>query len=76
MNTKMRFTKSGDAKGWNTPEKWVFADTDEEYAGFAQAGGGLTYAIVRGAGHILPYDQPRAALDMLDHFIEGRAFSG
>jgi len=26
-------------------------------------------AIVRGAGHILPYDQPERALDLLDKFI-------
>jgi len=29
----------------------------------------LFQVIVRGAGHILPYDQPERAIDMLDKFI-------
>ena len=30
--------------------------------------------IVRGAGHILPYDQPERALDMVRRFISGKGF--
>ena len=30
--------------------------------------------IVRAAGHILPYDQPRRCFDMIDRFITGRPF--
>jgi vitellogenic carboxypeptidase-like protein len=53
---------------------WKVAPTDEEYAGFVRDGGGLKYAIIRGAGHIAPYDQPRASLDMVTRFIEGTPF--
>ena len=31
--------------------------------------------IVRGGGHILPYDQPERALDMIDRFVTGTPFS-
>ena len=30
------------------------------------------HAIVRGAGHILPFDKPREALDLLRRFIDNR----
>ena len=34
----------------------------------------LLQLIVRGAGHILPYDQPERALDMVRRFISGKGF--
>lgn len=40
-------------------------------AGYARQVQNLTQLIVRRAGHILPYDQPAVALEMLTRFIEG-----
>eukprot|EP01138_Halocafeteria_seosinensis_P011635 gb/GECG01011885.1/.p1 GENE.gb/GECG01011885.1/~~gb/GECG01011885.1/.p1 ORF type:complete len:490 (+),score=48.11 gb/GECG01011885.1/:1-1470(+) len=43
-------------------------------AGYVRQVRSFTQAIVRGAGHILPYDQPDRALEMLTNFIEDRPF--
>jgi len=37
--------------------------------------GGLTYAVVRGAGHMVPGDQPERAYDLLTRFVEGGSFA-
>ncbi|KAH9405572.1 hypothetical protein TYRP_001426, partial [Tyrophagus putrescentiae] len=34
--------------------------------------GNLLYVVVRNAGHLVPYDQPRVALDMITRFVKGR----
>jgi len=31
--------------------------------------GGFTYAVVRGAGHMVPTDQPERALDLIDRLV-------
>ena len=54
---------------------WRISDTDPEVAGYVRAGGNLTYAVIRGAGHIVPFDQPRRSLDMITHFVEGRGYT-
>ncbi|RHY35703.1 hypothetical protein DYB26_008074 [Aphanomyces astaci] len=43
-------------------------------AGFVQSGGNLTSIVVRDAGHLVPYDAPEAALDMVKRFIHSRSF--
>jgi len=57
---------------------WKVNPSDEEVAGFAREvnvdGQKLTQVVVRSAGHIVPYDQPRAALDMITRFIIGKSF--
>ena len=39
-----------------------------------RSGGNLTYAVIRAAGHIAPYDQPERTLDMITRFIEQKPF--
>lgn len=39
------------------PVKWTI---DGEVAGEVRSGGGLTFAAVEGAGHMVPMDQPAA----------------
>merc|ERR1712124_120633 len=36
---------------------WRINSSDPEVAGYVNLGGGLIYAIVRGAGHMVPQDQ-------------------
>jgi len=43
-------------------------------AGYAREVGNLKQVLVRNAGHILPFDQPEVAYDMLTRFIEGKPF--
>jgi serine carboxypeptidase-like clade 2 len=35
---------------------------------------GLTFASIRGAGHMVPTDKPEEALVMLDNFINDQEF--
>ncbi|KDO34551.1 hypothetical protein SPRG_00614 [Saprolegnia parasitica CBS 223.65] len=44
-------------------------------AGFVQTGGNLTFAIVSGAGHMVPYDVPLAALDLFTRFVQRVPFT-
>lgn len=53
---------------------WRLTPSDPEVAGFVNSGGGLIYAVVRGAGHLVPGDQPERGFDLIDRFIEGKAF--
>jgi carboxypeptidase C (cathepsin A) len=32
---------------------------------------GFTYAVVRGAGHMVPGDQPERAYDLITQFVDG-----
>ena len=54
---------------------WRISPTDPEVAGFATAGGNLTYVVIRGAGHIAPYDQPNRTIDMITKFVEGEGYT-
>ena len=46
-----------------------------DLAGYARAVGNFSYVVVRGAGHMVPGDQPVRALDLITRFVEGRPFS-
>ena len=52
---------------------WRVAESDEEVAGFVYGARGFTRAVVRSAGHILPFDQPRAGRAMIGSWIKGEA---
>lgn len=53
---------------------WRVNPTDPEVAGYVKTIGKFSYVIVRGAGHIAPYDQPRAVGDMIDKLVSGAPF--
>ncbi|XP_071803134.1 probable serine carboxypeptidase CPVL [Asterias amurensis] len=66
---------------WKGRDKYLSAERvvwrvsgDTEVAGYAKKAGNLTQVLVKGGGHILPYDQPRRCFDMIDRFITGRPF--
>ena len=42
---------------------------DGEVAGWLRSGGGLTFATVYGAGHLVPFDQPSRALHMANRWL-------
>jgi vitellogenic carboxypeptidase-like protein len=66
---------NGQALWANAQRKiWKVNPTDEEVAGFVQSVGQFTYAIVRAAGHILPYDQPERGYDLISRFVNGTPF--
>jgi carboxypeptidase C (cathepsin A) len=43
--------------------------------GYARTAQHLTQVLVLGAGHLVPMDQPKVALEMLDRFLAGRSFT-
>ncbi|CAF3370797.1 unnamed protein product [Rotaria sp. Silwood2] len=50
---------------------WKVADTDPEIAGYVKTANNNRFflATIRNAGHMVPYDQPRAMLDLLQRFL-------
>jgi len=46
-----------------------------DVAGYAREAGRFVQVVVRGAGHMVPGDQPERALDMIERFITGRSFA-
>lgn len=54
---------------------WRVESSDAEVAGFVREVPGFQRVVVRGAGHIVPWDQPRRAHDMITRFVEGRTYA-
>ncbi|KAF4020154.1 hypothetical protein G4228_012154, partial [Cervus hanglu yarkandensis] len=53
---------------------WRILKSDPEVAGYVRQVDNFCQVIVRGGGHILPYDQPLRAFDMINRFIFGRGW--
>ena len=53
---------------------WKVTDTDPEVAGYIKTANNNRFflATIRNAGHMVPYDQPRAMLDLLERFISAQ----
>ncbi|KAM3822176.1 putative serine carboxypeptidase CPVL isoform 3-T6 [Vipera latastei] len=66
----------GKVKEYKNAERivWRIHNKDPEVAGYVRQVGEFYQVIVRGGGHILPYDQPERALDMMDRFIMGKGW--
>jgi len=47
---------------------------DGQLAGWAKKVGNLTQVLVRNAGHMVPYDQPKWAFDLITRFTSGKSF--
>lgn len=50
-------------------------DVLEDMAGYYRTVGNFTQLVVRGAGHMVPGDQPVRALDMIRRFVQGKPFN-
>jgi carboxypeptidase C (cathepsin A) len=53
---------------------WKVAESDQEIAGYIKTANNNRFflATIRNAGHVVPYDQPRASLDLLQRFLTGQ----
>eukprot|EP00931_Biecheleriopsis_adriatica_P037479 TRINITY_DN21491_c0_g1_i1.p1 TRINITY_DN21491_c0_g1~~TRINITY_DN21491_c0_g1_i1.p1 ORF type:complete len:262 (+),score=45.64 TRINITY_DN21491_c0_g1_i1:77-862(+) len=58
---------------WRRSEKGPGSQLPD-VAGYAREVGLFSQVVVRGAGHMVPGDQPERALDMMERFISGRGF--
>ncbi|GAB6021027.1 hypothetical protein CHUAL_003664 [Chamberlinius hualienensis] len=54
---------------------WKVDAADNEIAGYVKNVNNFWEILVRNAGHILPYDQPRAAYDMITRFVFDKPFT-
>ncbi|KAF8599602.1 serine carboxypeptidase [Ceratobasidium sp. AG-I] len=52
----------------NKRRNWL---SDGQVAGFVESGGGLTFATINAAGHMVPYDKPKESLTMLNQWLMG-----
>ena len=59
--------QKADRKIWRVGSK--------EIAGYVKKAKNLTYVLVRNAGHMIPYDQPKWAFDMINRFTAGKPFA-
>ncbi|KAM6457670.1 lysosomal protective protein isoform 1-T1 [Liasis olivaceus] len=55
---------------------WIFTDEDgqEQIGGFVKEFTNIAFLTVKGAGHMVPADQPRAAFNMLKRFLTRQPF--
>ncbi|XP_073341052.1 probable serine carboxypeptidase CPVL [Pagrus major] len=53
---------------------WKLQPGDTEVAGYVRQVGDFCQVIIRGGGHILPYDQPARSFDMIDRFLSTRGW--
>ncbi|KAH7952133.1 hypothetical protein HPB52_019186 [Rhipicephalus sanguineus] len=61
---------------WSNAEKKIWRSPDgESVRGYAKNAKNCTLVIVRDAGHILPYDQPEAAYDMITRYMNDEPFA-
>jgi vitellogenic carboxypeptidase-like protein len=64
---------SGAAEYVRSPRKiWHVNDA---VAGYAKTTRNLTFVTVRNAGHMIPYDQPKWAFDMISRWTAGKSFA-
>ncbi|KAJ7073301.1 serine carboxypeptidase [Mycena belliarum] len=64
-----------EAFGAQTLHPWaVGGDFSGGRAGLARSARGLTFVTVDAAGHMVPYDKPKEALDLVQRWLSGEGF--
>ena len=67
--------KGSDELRQTNRKVWKVDETDREVAGYVKTANNNRFflATVRNAGHMVPYDQPRAMLDLLSRFLAAQS---
>lgn len=74
--TLMNTLQWSGSKEWANAEKKIWRSPDgERVQGYAKNVKSCTLVIVRDGGHILPFDQPEAAYDMITRYINNEPFA-
>ncbi|KAK0455790.1 serine carboxypeptidase [Desarmillaria tabescens] len=65
------------ALDWSGKESFVNEElrewfVGEKTAGLTRSNQGLTFATIEGAGHMVPYDKPQEALELVSRWLEGQ----
>ncbi|KAL8179801.1 UNVERIFIED_CONTAM: hypothetical protein K2H54_072969 [Gekko kuhli] len=55
---------------------WIYSDESgqDQIGGFVKEFTGISFLTIKGAGHMVPTDMPRAAFNMFDRFINKKPF--
>jgi len=56
-------------------DRITWKTSDGLVGGYVRQGGNLTYVIIHDSGHLVPSDQPLAAMEMVDHYINKKTFT-
>jgi len=71
-----------DSMQWKGKDGWVSGtrglwtvDDDKEMAGYSKEYENLSFVVVYNSGHLVPFNQPRAALDLVTRFMVGKSFA-
>ena len=65
----------GAAQWLATPRSpWLDADGSGAVSGYSRSAQNLAQVVMRGAGHLAPFDQPRRSLDLITRFVSGRGY--
>lgn len=63
------------SEAWKTAKNAVWRLDSGEDAGIVKEVGPLSFVSVKGAGHMVPMDQPKAALEMITKFLNDQKLS-
>lgn len=64
---------------WGSADRWPNATrglwvVDNKSAGYAKSLSGLDFVVIYNSGHLVPFNQPRNALDLITRFLKGESF--
>ncbi|XP_034280063.1 lysosomal protective protein [Pantherophis guttatus] len=70
------FVESLQQKVEVTRRPWIFTDKDgqDQIGGFVKEFTNIAFLTIKGAGHMVPTDQPRAAFNMVQRFLTRQPF--
>ena len=71
---KLKDLKWSGTKNFKKAKRQIWK-VEQDVAGYVRSYGNLTEIMVRNAGHFVPMDQPKWALDMFNRFIFNVTFS-
>lgn len=54
---------------WERAERKLWLGSDGDVLAYVKQARNLSFVVVRGAGHVVPYDQPAFAFDMISRFF-------
>lgn len=65
------------SEGWFQAPRglWVNSDNQNAPAGYAKSHLGLDFVVVYNSGHLVPYNQPENALDLITRFLRNDSFA-
>ncbi|XP_077192248.1 lysosomal protective protein [Paroedura picta] len=70
------FVNSLDQKLEVSRRPWIYTDENgqDQIGGFVKEFTGISFLTIKGAGHMVPSDKPRAAFNVFDRFINKKPF--